>query len=70
MAGKLKKIKPKTKSSLIKRLKKTGSKNDPKLLTNRINNGHRLIKKSRVRKLKAKTKTVLSNSHSKYLKVI
>lgn len=70
MAGKLKKIKSKTKNSLVKRIKKTGSQNDPKLASVRINNSHRLIKKSRARKLKAKTDTVLSDAHSKYLKAL
>lgn len=70
MAGKVKKHKPKTRNNLRKRVKKTGSKSDPKLLTTRINNGHRLIKKSRTRKLKAKTDTVLNDAHSKYLKAL
>lgn len=70
MAGKLKKIKPKTKNTLRKRIKKSGSQSNPKLLTIRTENRHRLIRKSRVRKLKAKTETILNDAHAKYKKAI
>ncbi len=58
----LKKMKAKTRKGAVKRLKVTkgGDLINGKLLAYRINDNHRLIKKSRTRKLKAKKTTTLT----------
>ncbi len=63
----LKKMKPKTRKGAVKRIKITngGDMKKGKMMTNRPNDNHRLIKKSRVRKLKAKRATRVSESMSK-----
>ena len=70
MATKVKKFKSKPIKGLKKRIKLSGAKTEKKLLTKRINSGHRLIKKSRERKLKSLTPTVLSSAHKKYIKAL
>jgi ribosomal protein L35 len=58
----LKKMKPKPRKGIVKRIKVTngGDLSKGKLMTDRPNDNHRLIRKSRQRKLKAKKSTVLS----------
>jgi len=64
--SKIVKFKKKPRKGGVKRIKLSGAKDSEnvKMLTKRINVAHRLIKKSRERKLKANTDTVLS-SHNK-----
>jgi ribosomal protein L35 len=72
MASKIKKFKPKSRNGIKKRLKLTGAK-DPskvKVIVNRINKGHRLIRKTGQRKLRAARDTVLGKVADKYKKVI
>lgn len=68
----VKKMRPKRHKGTVKRVKVTkgGDTNKGKLLINRINKGHRLIKKSRTRKLKAKTATTLGKTADKLRKVL
>jgi ribosomal protein L35 len=63
----LKKMKPKTRKGAVKRIKITngGNASIGKMLANRPNDNHRLIRKPRTRKLKAKKATKISNSFSK-----
>ncbi len=72
MASKVKKFKPKTRNGVKKRLKLTGAKDDSqvKVIINRINKGHRLIKKTGTRKLRAARDTVLGKVADKYKRVI
>jgi ribosomal protein L35 len=55
----LSKLRSKPRKGAVKRIKITngGDLSKGKLLVDRINDNHRLIKKSRVRKLKARKKT-------------
>lgn len=68
----LKKMRTKTHKGTKKRVKTTNGSNPltGKLMVNRNNSGHRLIKKSRTRKLKAKKNTTLSTTHNKLRKVM
>ena len=68
MASKIKKFKSKTRKGAKKRLKVSGASKDVKILSCRINTGHRLIPKTRERKLRDTNPTVLSKCHKKYLK--
>lgn len=72
MAGKIKKVKAKTRKAVKKRVKITngGDKKKGKLVVNRINNSRLHIKKSRKIKLRAKKDTVLSDVHSDLRKVL
>jgi ribosomal protein L35 len=68
----LSKTKPKTRKGAVKRIKvsKGSSTTSGKLQVNRINDNHRLIRKPRRRKLKAKRSTVVSKGWDKFRKVI
>jgi ribosomal protein L35 len=67
MALKMKKMKPKTRKGAVKRIKISNGGNLAigKMISNRPNDNHRLIRKPRTRKLKAKRSTTLSNTFSK-----
>ncbi len=65
----LKKMRTKTHKGTKKRIKVTNGGNG-KLMIARINQGHRMIKKSRTRKLRARRKTVLSKTYDKLKKVM
>jgi ribosomal protein L35 len=68
----IKKMRAKTRKGIVKRVRLSngGDKKIGKLIVNRINDNHRLIKKSRTRKLKAKKNTVLPKSFNKFKSVI
>ncbi len=68
MAGKVKKFRAKPRKGAKKRFKPSGAKDssETKLQTKRINNAHRLIGKSRERKLKAAKPTIISKVHQKF----
>jgi ribosomal protein L35 len=67
----VKKMRPKTKKGVVKRIKVTkGGAKGAKLVVNRINDNHRLIGKPRSRTLKAKRSTTLSKSAEKFKTVI
>ncbi|MGL4759745.1 MAG: hypothetical protein ACRCXZ_10530 [Patescibacteria group bacterium] len=68
----VKKMRAKTRKGVVKRIKISngGDKSKGKLIVNRINDNHRLIKKSRNRKLKAKKNSVLNKSFNKYKSVM
>jgi hypothetical protein len=72
MATKVKKFKSKSRNGIKKRLKLSSAKagSQVKVIINRINKGHRLIKKSGQRKLRAARDTVLGKVANKYKKVI
>jgi len=67
----IKKMRAKTHKGLVKRIKISngGDLDKGKLITNRINKGHRNIKKQRERLLKSRRSTTLSGIHKK-LKVL
>jgi ribosomal protein L35 len=58
----IKKMRAKSRKSIVKRIRLTngGDMKTGKIVVNRINDNHRLIKKSRTRKLKAKKNTILT----------
>jgi ribosomal protein L35 len=64
---KIKKMKPKTRKGAVKRIKVTngGDLAKGKLLVNRTNDNHRLIKKQRERMLKSKKAGELSSIFNK-----
>jgi ribosomal protein L35 len=64
---KIKKMKPKTRKGAVKRIKVTngGDLSKGKLLVNRTNDNHRLIRKQRERMLKAKKAGKLSSIFNK-----
>lgn len=68
----LKKLRAKTHKGTKKRVKTTNGSNrlTGKLVVGRNNSGHRLIKKSRVRKLKSKKTTKLVKAHNKLRQVM
>jgi ribosomal protein L35 len=68
----IKKMRAKSRKGIVKRVKVTNGGNimTGKLVVNRINDNHRLIKKSRTRKLKAKRNTVLSKAMNKLRRVM
>jgi ribosomal protein L35 len=68
----LKKFRAKSRKGIVKRVKVTngGDLFTGKLVVNRINDNHRLIKKSRTRKLKSKRNTVLNKAMNKLRKVM
>jgi ribosomal protein L35 len=68
----IKKMRAKSRKGIVKRVKVSNGGNlfTGKLMVNRINDNHRLIKKSRTRKLKAKKNTVLSKSMNKLRKAM
>jgi ribosomal protein L35 len=63
----IKKMRAKTHKGTAKRVKVTngGDLSDGKLVTNRINKGHRNIKKQRERLLKSRRSTTLNKIHNK-----
>ena len=65
-------MRAKSRKGVVKRIRITngGDKKKGKLVVNRINDNHRLIKKSRKRKLKAKKNTILSKAFNKYKSVM
>jgi|GEM_PF-1524931 len=65
-------FKPKTRKGAVKRLKVTagGDSMKGKLVIERINNHHRLINKTGVRKLKAARTTTLGKTVKKYKKAL
>lgn len=65
-------MRAKTHKGTKKRVRTTNGDNPltGKLVVNRNNSGHRLIKKSRSRKLKAKLTTKLNTCHEKLRKVM
>ena len=68
----IKKMRAKTRKGAVKRIKLSngGDLKTGKLIVNRINDNHRLIKKSRTRKLKAKKNTVLPKMFNKLRKIL
>jgi ribosomal protein L35 len=68
----IKKMRAKSRKGVVKRIKISngGDMKTGKLIVNRINDNHRLIKKSRTRKLKAKKNTVLGKAFNKYKTVM
>jgi ribosomal protein L35 len=68
----IKKMRAKSRKGVVKRVKITngGDIHTGKLMVNRINDNHRLIKKSRTRKLKAKKSTVLKKVMNKLRRVM
>jgi ribosomal protein L35 len=68
----IKKMRAKTRKGIKKRIRISngGDKKIGKLICNRINDNHRLIKKSRSRKLKAKKNTVLPKALNKFKSVM
>ena len=64
---KIKKMKPKSRKGAVKRIKVTngGDLSKGKLMVNRTNDNHRLIKKQRERMLKAKKASSLSSIYNK-----
>lgn len=65
-------MKPKTRKGIVKRIKvsRGGDLKNGVLMVNRINDNHRLIRKSRVRKLRSKRSTKLSSSSNKLKQVM
>lgn len=65
-------MRAKTHKGTKKRVKTTNGKNPltGKLVISRNNSGHRMIKKTRKRKLKARKNTVISKVHNKLRKVM
>lgn len=63
----VKKMRAKTHKGAVKRIKISngGDLDSGKMITGRINNNHRNIKKQRERLLKGKRQTTLSNLHKK-----
>ncbi len=68
----IKKMRAKSHKGASKRIKVTngGDMDSGKLITNRINKGHRNIKKQRERSLKAKRSTTLSAIHNKLKSIL
>jgi ribosomal protein L35 len=68
----VKKMRAKSRKGIVKRIKISngGDLFTGKLMVNRINDNHRLIKKSRTRKLKAKKYSVLSKAMNKLRKAM
>jgi ribosomal protein L35 len=69
----LKKMRAKSRKSIVKRIKLTngGDMKTGKIVINRINDNHRMIKKSRTRTLKAKKNTILTGkAFNKYKKAM
>jgi ribosomal protein L35 len=68
----IKKMRAKSRKGVVKRIRISngGDMKTGKLIVNRINDNHRLIKKSRTRKLKAKKNTTLSKAFNKYKSVM
>lgn len=66
----VKKMRAKTRKGIVKRIKVTngGDISKGKLVVNRIGDNHRLIRKSRSRKLKAKRNTTLGSTLSRFKK--
>lgn len=68
----VKKMRAKRHKGTVKRVKlsKGSDKNEGKLMINRINKGHRLIKKTGERKLRSQRSTVISKAYDKLRKVL